>query len=400
MSFLKRMITLAGLGVCLIAAVSAEPTRRDSPPSGDSIEVIEMASGIERPIIVTNAGDGSNRLFIVQQIGIIRIVEEGVLLEEPFLDITDRVTEIEGFAEQGLFGLAFHPDYETNGKFYVHYSHQENPWASIVEFKVSADDPNKADKESARVVMEISQLGTDHYGGQLAFGPDGYLYIGKGDGSGPQDADRASQNTNVFNGKILRINVNKEGAAYGLIRENPFVGTGKGANEIFAYGLRNPYTFSFDLETGDIYIADVGEDTLEELNFIPAGFKGAPNFGWSAIQGEDEVFNDDQEIKSDMIAPIVEYAHNEDRCAIIGGHVYRGEALPDLVGSYVYADWCSGVVYYLYQDSSDQWQTGRLLELNKNITGIGLDENREMYMVYYGLDTMTGGLLKLVPAEE
>jgi glucose/arabinose dehydrogenase len=400
MHFLKRMILLGCLGIGLIAVVSAEPTRRDRPPSGDAIKVIELASGIERPILVTNAGDGTNRLFIVQQIGIIRVFENGVLLEEPFLDLTDRVSKIEGFAEQGLFGLAFHPDYENNGKFYVHYSHQENPWASIVEFKVSADDPNKADISTARVVMEISQQGTDHYGGALVFGPDGYLYIGKGDGSGPEDADRASQNTNVFNGKLLRISVDKEGAAYGLIRDNPFVGTGKGANEIFAYGLRNPYTFSFDSETGDIYIADVGENTLEELNFIPAGFKGAPNFGWSALQGADEVFNEDQEVKSDMIAPIVEYAHNEDRCAIIGGHVYRGEALPDLVGAYVYADWCSGVVYYLYQDSSDQWQTGRLLELNKNITGIGLDENREMYMVYYGLDTMTGGLLKLEPANE
>ena len=271
MQFLKNMLVLGCLGMGLIAIVSAEPTRRDSPPDGENIKAVEVVSGIERPIIVTNAGDGTNRLFIVQQTGIIRIVENDVLLEEPFLDITDRVTQIEGFAEQGLFGLAFHPDYETNGKFYVHYSHQENPWASIVEFKVSADDPNKADISTARTLMEIPQLGTDHYGGALVFGLDGYLYIGKGDGSGPQDADRASQNTNVFNGKLLRINVNKEGAAYGLIRENPFVGTGKGANEVFAYGLRNPYSFSFDLETGDIYIADVGEDTLEELNFIPAG---------------------------------------------------------------------------------------------------------------------------------
>jgi glucose/arabinose dehydrogenase len=399
MRFLKSLILLC-LGLSILTVVAAEPTKRDIPPSGDNIKIVELASGIERPIIVTNAGDGTNRLFIVQQIGIIRVFEDGVLLDEPFLDLTDRVSKIEGFAEQGLFGLAFHPDYETNGKFYVHYSHQDNPWASVVEFKVSKDNPNKADVSTARVVMEISQQGTDHYGGQLAFGADGFLYIGKGDGSGPEDADRAGQNTNVFNAKILRINVNKEGAAYGLIRDNPFVGTGKGANEIFAYGLRNPYTFSFDLETGDIYIADVGENTIEELNFIPAGFKGAPNFGWSAITGTDEVFNDDQTPKADMIAPIVEYAHNEDRCAIIGGHVYRGEAIPDLLGVYVYADWCSGVVYYLYQDSSGEWQTNRLLELNKNITGIGLDENREMYMVYYGLDTMTGGLLKLEPADK
>jgi len=364
------------------------------------MKVEDVVSGLERPTLIANAGDGTNRIFIGQQIGIIRVIQDGTLLDEPFLDISDKVTKISGFSEQGLIGFTFHPDYKTNGKFYVQYSNLTDASCSIVEYTVLPDNPNVANPASARIVIQISQSGTDHNGGQLAFGPDGYLYIGKGDGSGPADSARTGQNTNVFNGKILRINVNKEGAAYGLIASNPFVGTGKGANEVWAYGLRNPYTFSFDTKTGDLYIADVGESQLEELNFLPASYKGgAPNFGWSSLAGR-EVFNSDQPVQRDMIAPIVEYKHDADRCAIIGGRVYRGKAFPQLQGVYLYADWCSGIMYYLYQDDAGTWNTGNFIEMSRNITGIGVDENQEIYMVYYRLSDMMGGVMRLVPGVE
>ena len=397
---MRRIIATCSIFVLFLTIFSSS-LAQDVPqvPDGTAVGFIPIAENLERPIYVDNANDGSNRLFIVEQPGRIRIVEDGELLETPFLDITDRITPLEGFSEQGLVGFVFHPDYPDNGRFFVTYTNRADEAVVVAEFNVSEDDPNIADPDSERIILYVNQPQSDHNGGQLAFGPDGFFYVGMGDGGGYSDPENSGQDPTNLLGAILRIDVNRDDAIYGLLRDNPFVGTGEGANEIWAYGLRNPVRFSWDELTGDMYVADVGQATWEEVNFLPAGTAGGSNFGWPRFEGF-AIHRPEVPPRLDMVLPAISYEHSLERCAVIGGYVYHGAEIPDLEGIYVYADWCSTGLYYMFRDENVQWQTDVYMWTLLNITGIGRDEAGELHFTWSSPEDNMGGVMKIVPLED
>ena len=339
-----------------------------------------ITDGLSRPVGVTNAGDGSGRLFVLEQEGLIRIVQDYELLEEPFLDIRDRVGSSAN--EQGLLGMAFHPGYPENGTFYVNYTDGDGGTV-IARFRVSAD-PSRADPASEVRLLQISQPYGNHNGGALAFGPDGYLYIGTGDGGSGGDPQGNGQSLDTLLGKILRLDVDN-GVPYAVPADNL-------EGEIWAYGLRNPWRFSFDRLTGDLYIGDVGQSTWEEIDFWPAGNPGGANFGWNFREGAHP-FAGSPPVGLDLIDPVVEYDHNLG-ISVTGGVVYRGAALPGYNGIYLYGDYGSGRVWGLFPDLDDGWKNQILFESGANITSFGEDEDGEVYLVDH-----KGFVFKLVERE-
>jgi glucose/arabinose dehydrogenase len=364
---------------------------QEAVPNPDSTRLVEVASGFRRPLYVANAGDGSGRLFVVEQGGRIFVVEDGQRLETPFLDLTQLVSRDanqSGYTERGLLGLAFHPDYENNGQFFVNYT-DLNGDTVIARYNVSADDPNVADPDSAVTLLTHDQPFANHNGGQLAFGPDGYLYIGLGDGGSGGDPQNNAQNLSNLLGKILRIDVDTE--PYTIPADNPFVDSADAAPEIWVYGLRNPWRFSFDSETGDLYVGDVGQNMWEEVNYLPSGTPGGENLGWRIYEGLHPYSG--EEAPADLVMPVAEYDHSKG-VSITSGYVYRGQSIPDLQGVFLYGDFGYGTIWYLYQDDSGTWQNG----VYKNNTGLtissfGVDEAGELYVVNYG-----GSLLRFEPA--
>lgn len=329
-----------------------------------------VVSGLQSPIGIANAGDGSGRLFVIEQGGDIRIVENGQLLDQPFLNIRDRVGA--NGSERGLLGLDFHPKYKENGYFYVNYTDQ-NGNSVVSRFHAQA---NTADPASEKKLLSVEQPFPNHNGGSVAFGPDGYLYLGFGDGGSGGDPLGNGQSLTTFLGKILRIDVDS-GDPFVVPIDNPFM-DGNVAHEIWAYGLRNPWRFSFDSATGDMYIADVGQNQWEEVDFLAAGSPGGANFGWNVMEGSHAYDGSDSEA---YIAPVAEYSH-ADGCSITGGYVYRGTALPEWQGIYLYGDYCSGTIWGLYQDASG-WKSDALFETGANISSFGVDENGEIYFSGY-----------------
>jgi glucose/arabinose dehydrogenase len=321
-----------------------------------------IASGLNRTVDIQPAKDGSGRLFIIEKTGYIRIYENGQLLDAPFLDITNRVNHSGN--EMGLLGLAFSPDYKQNGFFYVNYT-GDGGNTRISRFHASG---NSADSNSENVLLIIKQPYPNHNGGALAFGPDGYLYAGLGDGGSAGDPHKNGQNTTVLLGKILRLDVHN-GDKYSIPSDNPF------GNEVWAYGLRNPWRISFDRDTGDLWIGDVGQDKWEEIDYLPAGSQGGANFGWSIMEGNH---NYDGEPQSGMILPVAEYSHAEGGCSVTGGYVYRG-TIPEWNGIYIYGDYCSGKVWALIL-SDGQWQSKVMFETGVTITSFGQDESGEIYL--------------------
>lgn len=297
------------------------------------VEAQAVHTGLRDPVALA-APVGDDRLFVVQRHGIIRVLDANrQLLEAPFLDLTDRV--LAGGIEQGLLGLAFHPDYATNGRFFVYYTSSEN--RQIAEFKVSATDPNVADKESAKIVLQEVRNPPNaseprHYGGALNFGPDGYLWAAVGDGAASRDQ---GQDPNTIFGTILRIDIDG-GDPYAVPPDNPFVGGG-GKAEVWAYGLRNPWRFSIDPVDGLIYIGDVGHADQEEVDVVPIDEGGGYNFGWSDMEGT-RCFHKSGCQASDYTSPIITYTH-EEGLSITGGFVYRGSEIPEIQGTYFYGDW-------------------------------------------------------------
>lgn len=333
---------------------------------------VPVASGFSKPLLVTNAGDGSGRLFVVEQDGRIWIVQDGATLPEPFLDIVEQVGSESN--EQGLLGLAFHPDYEQNGSFYIDYT-DNNGDTVVSRYRVSVD-ANIADAASEQVLLQVDQPYPNHNGGHLAFGPDGYLYIGLGDGGSQGDPHGNGQSLETLLAKILRIDVNS-GSPYGIPADNPFA-NGGGLPEIWAYGLRNPWRFNFDTATGDLYIADVGGSAWEEVNWLPGGIVGGSNFGWNYMEG---MHNHEGDPPEGLLSPVVEYSHSEGGCSVTGGYVYRGAALPAWNGVYFYADYCSGLVWGLVQHADGAWESRLLFDTRELITSFGQDEAGELYLV-------------------
>lgn len=349
-----------------------------SPASGPGegwpqIGLQKVVDGLERPLYVTHAGDGSGRLYILEQPGWVRVLEDGRLLETPFLDLTDRV--LSRGNEQGLLGLAFSPDFRESGIFYIHYTGRPDGRTVLSRFRLRDGDPRRGDAASEEVLLTVEQPYANHNGGALLFGPDGYLYLALGDGGSAGDPDNRAQNLDSLLGKILRLDVSQPGP-YRIPPDNPFVG-GQGREEIWAYGLRNPWRISFDRATGDLYIADVGQNAIEEVNFQPAGSPGGENYGWRVWEGSRRYAQGEA---PGAVFPVAEYTHAEGGCSITGGYVYRGQAIPALVGIYLYGDYCTGYIWGLKQQDG-QWQTGRLLDTSLNITSFGEDEAGEVYVV-------------------
>jgi glucose/arabinose dehydrogenase len=340
----------------------------------EQFEPIIEAGDLQRPVLLTHAGD--ERLFVIEQVGRIRIIEDGQLLETPFLDIQPKVTRAGN--EQGLLGLAFDPNYAESGAFYVNYTSREGDGDTVVARYQVSDDPNVADPDSEQVILNIEQPYENHNGGMLAFGPDGYLYIGMGDGGAGGDPLGNGQNLGALLGKMLRIDVSTE--PYSIPEDNPFVDNADAMPEIWSYGWRNPWRFSFDRETGDFYIADVGQGEIEEVNFQPADSTGGENYGWNVYEGSQpyEGGGDDAEA---YVFPFTEYDHSQG-CSVTGGYVYRGTAVPELVGRYFFADYCSGVIWTAQRDG-EEWMIEEFASWGAQISSFGEDVNGELYVLTF-----------------
>lgn len=340
------------------------PPDADTFPDPDDYDWVEIARGFVRPVDIQSARDGSGRLFIVEKAGRIRILQNAQVLPRPFLDIERRVRSSD--KEQGLLGLAFHPQYAENGSFYVNYTAAGTGDTVISRFTVT-DDPHVADPASEVVLLHVDQPFANHNGGGLAFGPDGYLYAALGDGGGWGDPFDNAQNLAALLGKILRLDVDRA-EPYAIPADNPF------GNEVWAYGLRNPWRFSFDQASGALYIGDVGQLNWEEINYVPAASPGGLNFGWDYYEGT-HLYSEGGS-PEDLVFPVVEYSH-ESGCAVIGGHVYRG-SMPEWNGIYLYGDYCLGTIWGL-MDAAGSPQNRSLFNVGVTITSFGQDEAGEFY---------------------
>ena len=379
------------------AAGSARPTTTSAPATGPApadlsgvrLALDRVAGGLQTPIHLTHAGDGSGRLFVVEKAGRIRIVRDGGAVAQPFLDIRPLVGS--RGSEQGLLGLAFHPDYKANGFFYVNYTDQAGDTV-IARYQVSQGNPDLANPESARVILAFDQPYANHNGGLLLFGPDGYLWIGTGDGGSGGDPHGNGQNGQAILGKMLRIDVNGR-EPYGIPPDNPFVDGAKARPEVWALGLRNPWRYTFDRATGDLYIADVGQNAYEEINVTPAGTPGGLNYGWNRMEGA-HCFRAAQGCdQAGLELPVAEYSRDKG-CSVTGGHVYRGQRYPQLAGIYFYGDYCSGIIWGLVRHADGRWTAREVLDTDLRISTFGEDEAGEVYVANMG----SGEILRLTQA--
>jgi len=400
-------------------------------PGNVAIKLVKVVDGLVDPIHITSPKDGSGRLFVCERNGLVRIVKDGKLLPKPFLDLKDRT--LSSFLEVGLYAIEFHPKFKENGLVYVSYAdYWFNGATLIVEYKVAKDNPDKVDLDSARVLMQIDFPYVNHHGGKMVFGPDGYLYIGVGDGGWEGDVVNSGQDLHTLLGKMLRIDVNSStpDRAYNIPKDNPFLtplqqmtlfGVSelqfskihpKAKPEIWAYGLRNPWTFSFDRKTGDLYIADVGQNHWEEIDFQPAASKGGENYGWKFMGGSHpfpiELADGAPQVG---ILPIAEYSHVDQGICIAGIGIYRGKDYPSLDGIYFAADWGSGKVWGVKRDDAGKWQMQELADLDTPLrpTAGGEDEAGNLYLTHatanYGgnvdpSQNDKGALWKIVPADK
>ena len=322
-----------------------------------------IIAGLQRPVDLQP--DGTGRLFVIEKPGRIRIIENEQLVDTPFLDITDRVGS--GGNEQGLLGLAFHPQYSQNGRFFVNYTDKLGDTV-LARFQVSSD-PNIADPNSEVKLLGVDQPFANHNGGVLAFGPDGYLYAGLGDGGSQGDPFGNGQNTKALLGKVLRLDVDSA-EPYAVPADNPF------GNEVWVYGLRNPWRLSFDKLTSDLYIGDVGQNAWEEIDFLPKGSPGGANFGWNFREGAHDYKGGGP---AGLVEPVAEYSHQEGGCSVTGGYVYRG-SMPEWNGIYLYADYCKGLIWGLIH-SNNNWQSETLFDLDVTATSFGQDRAGELYLL-------------------
>lgn len=347
------------------------------PAPDVELRAVEVASGLTSPVHLTAAPDDA-RLFVVEQPGRVRIIQDGVVLPTPFLDIA---ADVEDGGERGLLSVAFHPAHESNGFFFVNYTGQGGA-TRVERYRVSDADPNLADPASAQLVLSVAQPFGNHNGGLIKFGPDGMLYIGMGDGGSGGDPAGHGQNPGTLLGAMLRIDV--DGAApYEVPADNPFVDQPGARDEIWAIGLRNPWRFSFDLESGLLYIADVGQNRREEINAQPAS-EGGLNYGWNIVEGSLCFSPSTGCEMSGLVMPVLDYSNSQAQgCSVTGGYVYRGTMLPELQGHYFHGDYCRGVVRSFRLTTGGtvtdeiEWSLGTL----GSITSFGEDSDRELYVV-------------------
>ncbi|MFO0752194.1 MAG: PQQ-dependent sugar dehydrogenase [Thermodesulfovibrionales bacterium] len=351
-----------------------------APRAWPKISFVPKAGGLEAPTHLSAAGDGSGRLFVTEQRGRIKIIKDADLLKTPFLDISSKVSCC---GERGLLSVAFPPGYAAKRYFYVNYTDKSGDTV-IARYRTSSD-PDAADPKSEQVLLTIRQPYANHNGGLLAFGPDGYLYVGMGDGGSGGDPRNNGQNPGVLLGKMLRIDVESGVAPYGIPGTNPFVKKGGYRPEIWALGMRNPWRFSFDRTTGDLYIADVGQDRYEEVDFQPASSRGGENYGWNIREGM-HCFKEKECAAAGLTAPVAEYDHSEG-CSVTGGAVYRGRAFPGLQGIYLFADYCSGRLWGL-RFSGGKWRKAALADTGYAVSTFGEGEAGEVYLADYRKGTV------------
>ena len=352
--------------------------------AAQEVRLSRLAGGLTLPSDLQHAGDGSGRLFVVQQTGRIQIWRSGALLQRPFLDISERV--LSG-GERGLLGLAFPPEFAMRRHFYVNYTDRQGD--TVVARYLLTSDSDVADASSEQVILRIDQPYSNHNGGQVRFGPDGYLYIGMGDGGSAGDPQNNAQNRSVLLGKLLRIDVEGSSTPYGIPPDNPFAGGSGGQAEIWALGLRNPWRFSFDPETDDLWIADVGQNRAEEVNLTPAGSRGGENYGWDVMEGLQCYPASSACSREGLVLPILEYGRSEG-CSVTGGFVFRGRRSPSLRGSYIYGDYCTGRIWGVRREG-ERWVNRLLLDSDLAISTFGEDEAGEIYVADH-----TGGAIYLI----
>jgi glucose/arabinose dehydrogenase len=378
----RLLIALCSL-FFIVTGTGQIPSKAASNFDPANVGFREMITGLAQPVFVTNAGDSSGRLFIVERTGRIRIYKNRVLLPTPFLDIQSIVNSTGG--EEGLLALAFHPNYGTSGRFYTVFTDQDGSLV-LSMFTRSSGNPDLADPNSRITLLTIPHpINQNHNGGTLAFGPDGYLYWSTGDGGSGGDPPNNAQNLNVLLGKILRIDVDHvdPGVNYSIPSTNPFMSNPSARHEIWAYGLRNPWRFSFDRQTGDIFIGDVGQDTREEIDFQPAASTGGENYGWRVMEGTicyNPATGCDQ---SGKVLPIIDYGHSLG-CAVTGGYIYRGSLYPPMQGRYFYSDICSGILFSLYHDSINGWVATQIVDTPYAVSTFGEDDQGNLYFTDYG----------------
>ena len=399
------------LPVCLLAEVDQRPMDVRVVPAFPRLEWPAWVRGLEeglprdpRPLLLTGAGDGTNRIFVVSQYGSVHVWPNDPQADEmeTFLDIRERVQYHDRENEEGFLGLAFHPRYQENGELFVYYTAKrqraDEPHMSIISrFRVSADDPHRADPDSEEIIMRIRQPFWNHNGGTIVFGPDGYLYIGLGDGGAANDPHGNGQNLGTLLGSILRIGVDRkdDGREYAIPQDNPFVDRGPNVRgEIWAYGIRNVWRIAFDRQTGLLWAGDVGQDIWEEIDIIHRG----GNYGWNLREGMHP-FNSrgsrGSDPRPDLIEPLIEYHHDVGK-SITGGHVYRGRDVPELEGGYVYADYVTGQIWALWYDTNHEQVTANreILPKGAPVMSFGEDDEGEVYFV-----TQEGGIHKFAPGD-
>ena len=350
--------------------------------------LLPVTSALSSPVFVTSPPGDTLRLFVVQQGGVVRVIRRDTLLATPFLDLTGKITS---GGERGLLSIAFHPQYAANGRFYVYFT-ATNGDIRIVRYLVSADS-NVADSLSGDTVLAVvHQPNTNHNGGQLQFGPDGKLYAGLGDGGGGGDPAGNGQNKHALLGKLLRLDV--DGASgYAIPSDNPFKTDTSARPEIWAYGLRNPWRFSFDRQSGDLYIADVGQGAWEEVDAAAAPGRGAgANYGWNVMEGL-HCYASSSCNQAGLVLPVVEYGHTAGACSITGGYVYRGTRVPALSGQYLYSDYCSHFVRSYTRSNGQGRDWTAQLDPGASVSSFGQDARGELYIV-----TLGGALFRIVTA--
>lgn len=384
-SRLGQVLTFFALLIFLLALVycggGGDGTAPPPPPPFPAITLTRVASGFVEPTHITHAGDGSGRLFIVERRGVVRILRDGTVLATPFLDITGLANSTGG--EQGLLSVAFPPGFAAKRYFYVDYTGLSGTGDTVLARYPLTADPDVADSAGGATLLTVTQPFTNHNGGQLAFGPDGFLYVALGDGGGSGDPSNNAQSLTTLLGKILRIDVESGVSPYAIPTGNPF------GNEIWAYGLRNPWRFSFDRSAGDLYIADVGQNLFEEVDFQPATGSGGENYGWNIMEGL-HCFNSTTCDQAGLTLPVAEYSHADGSCSVTGGFVYRGAQYPALQGVYIYGDFCSGKIWGLRKNGA-VWENQLLLDTALLISTFGEDEAGNMYVA----DFTSGDIYKI-----
>ncbi len=347
-------------------------------PTAARIRLRLIASGLSQPVFATSAHDGTGRLFIVEKTGKIRILQNGHIRSTPFLNIS---TEVSRGSEQGLLGLAFHPSFKTNHKLYINFT-DRNGDTVVREYRTSSSNPNVVNTATMRRIIKIYQPYANHNGGMLAFGPDGYLYIGMGDGGSAGDPGNRAQNPDSLLGKLLRININRiaSGTQYQNPGTNPYVGI-PGRDEVWEIGLRNPWRFSFDATKGDLWIGDVGQNTYEEVDHAVPGSGRGVNWGWRVMEGSHCYLPATGCDTSGKTLPLLDYDHGSGRCAVTGGYVYRGSKVPLLRGGYVFGDFCSGEIWVVPDTATRPAAKVLLLDTSLLISSFGQIGGGELVVV-------------------